>query len=178
MYALILYGRYKNQVIELDDATGAAAVADKWGIDTANTPYPYEGVEFGDELTEVPQSYTDWTATLDAPPEEGGGDGGDGGNGGGGDVAPTLDSITPASAPIQSGDVTATIAGSGFTASSVVVWNGIDDTSTFVDENTITTVVKTDMAGAPSTVTVAVRNGAESSGEISFEFTEAPAPEE
>lgn len=88
------------------------------------------------------------------------------------DEAPVLDSITPASAPIQSGDVTATIAGSGFTASSVVVWNSIDDTSTFVDENTITTVIKTDMAGVPSTATVAVRNGTEISNEISFEFTD------
>jgi predicted flap endonuclease-1-like 5' DNA nuclease len=92
--------------------------------------------------------------------------------------APVLDSITPVSAPIQSGDVTATIAGSGFTASSVVVWNGIDDTSTFVDENTITTVIKTDMAGVPSTVTVAVRNDTEISNEISFEFTALEEGEE
>jgi predicted flap endonuclease-1-like 5' DNA nuclease len=92
--------------------------------------------------------------------------------------APVLDSITPVSAPIQSGDVTATIAGSGFTASSIVVWNGIDDTSTFVDENTITTVIKTDMAGVPSTVTVAVRNDTEISNEISFEFTALEEGEE
>jgi predicted flap endonuclease-1-like 5' DNA nuclease len=89
------------------------------------------------------------------------------------DEAPVLDSITPASAPIQSGDVTATIAGSGFTAESVVVWNGTDDTSTFVDENTITTVIKTDMASEAHIITVAVRNGTESSDEISFEFTAA-----
>ena len=90
-----------------------------------------------------------------------------------GDAAPVISTIVPVSAPIQSGDVEMTVTGTGFTEETVLVWNGVDDTHTFVSETELTTIVKTDMAGAPSTCTVALRNGAALSNQVNFLLTEA-----
>ena len=173
MYVLHLMGRYRGQVLTIDDTNGAAGVADGWLRDLTDAPYPYDSADVPEqEFTgEVPESYTTYINSVD--------DGTtldpDNPDGGGGDeeTAPTLTSLDPVSAPIQSGDVTVTITGSGFTESSVLVWNGTDDVSEFVAPETITTVVKTNLAAEPSTCTVAVRNGAKTSNELTFELAAA-----
>jgi hypothetical protein len=94
------------------------------------------------------------------------------------DEAPVLSTIAPSTSLIQVGDLEVTITGTGFTAGSVLVWNGADDTCQFVDETTLTTIVKTDMASVASEVSVAVRNGAQASNALMFSFTEAePEPD-
>lgn len=87
-------------------------------------------------------------------------------------TTPTLESLSPASAPIQTGDITVRILGTGFAEDTVMVWNGIDDTAAYVSETEMTTVVKTDMASVPSTCTVAMRNGSNYSNTLMFELVD------
>lgn len=85
-----------------------------------------------------------------------------------GEIPPNIAGINPTTAKIQSGDVTLAIVGTGFTAESILVWNGADDTCTFVSDKKLTTIVKTDLATVPSTCTVAVRNGDLLSNQLNF----------
>jgi hypothetical protein len=91
---------------------------------------------------------------------------------------PSLTSLSPASAPIQTGDMTVRILGANFTEETVMVWNGADDVAAYVSDTEMTTVVKTDMAGAPSTCTVAMRNGNNVSNVLNFELVDGTPDEE
>ena len=75
------------------------------------------------------------------------------GGGGGTDPTPTdppdLLDIDPDVAIIGDADLTLTCTGEDFTADSVITFNGGDEPTTFVDDNTLTTIVK------PSTASVA-----------------------
>jgi IPT/TIG domain len=88
------------------------------------------------------------------------------------DVAPVLTSLAPADGPIQTGDLTVRITGTGFTVGSVMLWNGADDVCAYVSETELTTIVKTDLASGPSTCAVAVRNGDQVSNELTFELVD------
>jgi len=70
--------------------------------------------------------------------------------------APTLTSISPASATAGGADFLLTVTGSNFVRNSVVRWNGSDRTTTFVTSTRLTaTVLASDIALAgPSDVTV------------------------
>jgi hypothetical protein len=88
-------------------------------------------------------------------------------------TTPTLTSLHPASAPIQTGDITIRILGTGFTNETVMVWNGADDHAAYNNENEMTTVVKTSLSTVPSTCTVAMRNGTSNiSNELTFELVD------
>jgi hypothetical protein len=88
-------------------------------------------------------------------------------------VAPTVSSLTPNTAVVGDPDFTMTVNGSGFTASSVIVWNGGDEPTTFVADGQVATTVKPSTASGPHTIPIAVRNGDKVSNEMSFSFTEA-----
>ncbi len=89
---------------------------------------------------------------------------------------PTLTELVPAMAFVGGEDITITITGTGFTPDTVLVWNGADDTCTFVSDTELTTLVKVSLSTVAVDVPVAVRNGDVTSNELSFSFKDAPAP--
>lgn len=93
-------------------------------------------------------------------------------------TTPELTSLEPASAPIQSGDITIQIHGTGFSNETIMMWNGADDHAAYVSETQMSTVVKTSLATVPSTCTVVMRNGSNYSNTLMFELTAAEAPGE
>lgn len=94
--------------------------------------------------------------------------------------APALISLNPQQGMVGSNDITITISGSGFAEGIVLVWNGADDTCEFVDDTTLTTVVKLSQSSQPAQCTVAVRNtDGLVSNELIFYITEdVPSPPE
>ena len=88
-----------------------------------------------------------------------------------GELAPVLTSLSPATAVVGSANPTVHIMGTGFTAESVLVWNGTDDTSVYVSPTELTTLVDMTTVTGASTVPVKVRNGDNASNELSFAFT-------
>ena len=88
------------------------------------------------------------------------------------ETAPVVDYIAPASAVIGSTDFTLRVVGSRFVEDSVIVFNGGDEQTVFVNETELTTGVKPSLAGVAITVPVQVRNAGQVSNSVSFEFTE------
>jgi hypothetical protein len=88
-------------------------------------------------------------------------------------VPPVLTSLTPAALPIGHPVATIEAKGTGFTASSVVVNNDFDETTTFVDETTLRFDVNPSIVIAPQTVQVKVRNGSTVSANLPFDYTAA-----
>jgi IPT/TIG domain len=95
------------------------------------------------------------------------------------DDAPTLAGVDPASGPYGGSDITVTITGTKFSDATVMLWNGVEDNATFVDETTMTTTVKLSMASVASSCTIQMKDGELLSNIITFEITEPePEPEE
>jgi hypothetical protein len=91
---------------------------------------------------------------------------------------PVVTALVPDTAVLGSPDFTLTVEGTGFTATSVIVWNGADEPTTVVSATALTTGVHMATAAVPITLPVAVRNGdGPLSNAVLFTFTEAPAPE-
>jgi hypothetical protein len=87
------------------------------------------------------------------------------------ELIPILNSLNPASAGMGDPDFTLEGIGSNCTPKSVIVFNGGDENTTFVDATKVTTGVKPSLVSTPITVPVHVRN---SLGQVSeprgFEF--------
>jgi IPT/TIG domain len=94
-------------------------------------------------------------------------------------VGPTVTSIEPNTLTVSDPETEVVITGSGFTTESVIVWNGGDEATGFIDGEHVSTIVQpsTVEAPLPCTIPVAVRNGILLSDPVSFTFTSA-APEE
>jgi hypothetical protein len=93
-------------------------------------------------------------------------------------AAPTLTSLSPNTA--ISGDptdITMSAIGTGFTADSIIVFNGNIEPTTFVSETEVTTGVKPSLFVVPAVCPVEVHTGPQVAGPLDFSFTEAP-PEE
>jgi len=88
--------------------------------------------------------------------------------------SPVLNSIEPTTAECGSADFTLTCIGSGFTPNSVIIWNGGEEPTTFVDENTLTTGVKPSLVSEPVSLLVTVTDGGVNTYPQTFDFTEAP----
>jgi hypothetical protein len=73
-----------------------------------------------------------------------------------GTVATSVSSLSPNTAPAGSSALTITVNGSGFTANSIVLWNGAARTTTFVSATQITAAITAADLAAPGTVSVAV----------------------
>lgn len=91
-------------------------------------------------------------------------------------VAPVVSSLNPNSAVLGSPSFTLRVLGSGFTPSSVIIFNGGEEPTTFVSPTEITTGVNMGTAGVAVAVPVKVRNanGLESAP-VDFTFSEAAA---
>jgi hypothetical protein len=83
---------------------------------------------------------------------------------------PTLASLTPNTAVVGGPDVTMTVAGTGFTAATQVVWNGTPETTVYVSATEITTVVKPSTASGPGVIPVGVTGAPDT---LDFTFTAA-----
>jgi hypothetical protein len=91
-----------------------------------------------------------------------------------GPVAPVLTSLTPATAQIGDPDFTLHVTGTGFTAASVIVFNGVDEPTTLVSDTEVTTGVDMTVWLAPTgPLPVVVRTDTAVSNALSFTFTEA-----
>lgn len=86
---------------------------------------------------------------------------------------PLLTMLTPNTAEVGSEDVEMHVEGEGFTDGAVIVFNGGDEPTVFVDDTEVTTIVRPVTASGPWTVPVYVRNpdGAHSAS-LDFTFTE------
>ena len=92
--------------------------------------------------------------------------------------APTLNSISPASAMAGSGDLTLTVTGSDFTSSSKVRWNGTDLATTFIGDTQLSAVVPASHLASVQTAQVAVYTpapGGGTSSVLAFFVTQASA---
>jgi hypothetical protein len=92
--------------------------------------------------------------------------------------APTISSISPATAVAGSGNFTLTITGTNFVNGSVVRWNGSDRTTTFVSSTQLTAAIPASDIATAGTANVTVFNPAPGGGEsdaVTFTINN-PAP--
>jgi len=75
-------------------------------------------------------------------------------------------------ATIGDADLTLTCTGEGFTANSKIVFNGGEENTVFVNETTLTTIVKPSTASTAGEYPVLVRDATGDSEPLSFEFVE------
>ena len=83
-------------------------------------------------------------------------------------TSPTISSVSPASMAAGSSTFTLTVAGSNFTSSSTVTWNGSRLATTFVSSSQLTAAVTSNLVATPGTVTLAVDTAGASSKGIAF----------
>jgi IPT/TIG domain len=93
-------------------------------------------------------------------------------------VAPTLDSLDPATLPVPGPDTQVALHGTGFNEGTTINWNGGDEPTEFISETEVRTVVKpsTVEAPLPYTLPVYVWHGGVQSNTIDFIFTAAEEP--
>jgi len=102
-----------------------------------------------------------------------GGPGGPPAPGGEGETElPDLLDLDPDIATIGDADLTLTCTGEGFTADSVITFNGGDEPTTYVSDTTLTTIVKPSLATVAGEFPVTVKNAAGESEPLMFEFVE------
>jgi IPT/TIG domain len=89
--------------------------------------------------------------------------------------APVLTTLDPATVASGSEDVTLYVSGSNLSATSVLIFGSQDEPTTFHEaDGTVSTIVKPSLF-APADVPVSVRNGDQTSNELTFTFTEPEA---
>lgn len=82
---------------------------------------------------------------------------------------PSLASVSPASTTAGSGNLTVTVTGSNFVPGAVLLWNGAERTTTFVDSSHLTIAIPASDVGASGVATLVVNNpGSSNSSSISF----------
>jgi len=87
-------------------------------------------------------------------------------------ATPVLYSLTPNTAVANDPtDITMVVNGSGFTAESIIVFNGNDEPTTLISDTGVSTVVKPSLFVVEATCPVEVRNGEAVSNSIGFMFT-------
>lgn len=84
-----------------------------------------------------------------------------------------IDSLNPASMVIGDPEQTLEVIGEGFTRSAVIIFNGGEERTTFVDSTKLTTQVKPALASFPITLPVYVRQNMRVSNTVNFSFTAA-----
>jgi len=91
------------------------------------------------------------------------------------EVEVTVTALEPATASISDADFEGHIRGTGFTEETVIVWNGADEPTRFVDSTNVWTTVVPSVVTAPTTVSVTVRNGDQTAPtDLDFTWTDAP----
>lgn len=82
---------------------------------------------------------------------------------------PSLASVSPSSTTVGSGNLTITVTGSNFVPGAVLLWNGAERTTTFVDSSHLIVAIPASDVGATGTATLVVNNpGSSNSTSISF----------
>jgi hypothetical protein len=71
--------------------------------------------------------------------------------------APVLTTLTPDTAQVGDPDFTLQVAGTGFRAGDVILWNGVEAPTTFVSETALTTDVNMATASVAMPIPVAVK---------------------
>jgi hypothetical protein len=90
-----------------------------------------------------------------------------------GATAPTVSSLSPDTAVAgDADDITMTVNGSGFMPGTVIVFNGLDEPTTYVSASAVSTGVKPSLFVVPAECPVGVRNGSIKSNEMPFTFTD------
>lgn len=111
-------------------------------------------------------------ASINEPPGSTIGSNIEGGSGGA--TAPAITALDPDFAVIGDASFTIFVHGTGFLASSVIVFAGQQEPTTLEEDGTLSTGVNMDVWHGPDTVKVSVKNGTASSNELDFTFDEAP----
>jgi hypothetical protein len=70
-----------------------------------------------------------------------------------------LTALEPSSASITDADFEGHVRGSGFTEDTVIIWNGAEENTRFVDSTDVWTIVVPSVVTAPTVLNVYVRNG-------------------
>lgn len=86
---------------------------------------------------------------------------------------PKLTGLSPSSAAIGDPPLTLTLDGSDFQPESVIVFNGGEEATTFVDNTKLTTGVQPATASVPGDYPVLVRTFSHETAPQTFSFTEA-----
>jgi len=86
----------------------------------------------------------------------------------------TLTEMEPTSAIIGDDDLTLVLTGTGFTADSIIVFNGGDEPTTLMSDTQVATIVKPSTAGVSGAYPVLVREGGVETDALEFTFYEAP----
>jgi len=84
----------------------------------------------------------------------------------------TLTALTPPNAELGSADVVLHAAGTGFTPSSILTFNGGDEPTVFVSDKEVTTIVKPSLATVVGSFPVTVKRGTEETPALMFDFIE------
>jgi len=91
-------------------------------------------------------------------------------------AAPTLDSLSPATAVAgDATDITMSAIGTGFTADSIIMFNGLPEPTTFVSDTEVTTGVKPSLFVVPAVCPVEVHTVSQIAGPLDFSFTDPVA---
>ena len=88
---------------------------------------------------------------------------------------PTIASLDPNTAQMGAADLTMTVNGTGFTPTSIIVFNGGDEPTTYISATQVSTGIKPSLVGAAVAVPVEVRNDTKTSNAVNFTFTPAAA---
>lgn len=85
---------------------------------------------------------------------------------------PELTFLDPDNLPVWAQDTEVKFRGSHFTVSSRIIWNGGEEPTKFIDESTLSTIVKPSTVGGPPPVTVQawVKEGELESEKVDFTF--------
>jgi hypothetical protein len=137
-------------------------------------------IDYGDGITEqltVTEGFTSFHPypdnkkyTIDTTVIEDNSGGGDGGD------VPTVTGINPSSLALTDPDTTVTVSGTNFDQDTVILWNGGEETTTFVSDTSVSTIVRPSTASSAVTVPVSVVGATTS---VDFSFTDVePGPTE
>jgi len=86
-------------------------------------------------------------------------------------VIPTISVLTPNTAECGSADLEMKVTGTGFTPTSVIVFNGHDEPTDFISDTEVGTGVKPSLFAVPATCPIKVRDTAGVSNSLNFDFT-------
>jgi hypothetical protein len=84
---------------------------------------------------------------------------------------PVLTSLSPTTAVHGGADLTLTCTGSGFISSSLIRFNGVDLTTTFVSSTSLTATISPSQFSAAATVPVQIHSGGNYSSVVNFSIT-------
>jgi hypothetical protein len=90
-------------------------------------------------------------------------------------VVPVVTSLNPSSVVLGSPTFDVHVVGTGFTPTSVIVFNGFEEPTTVVSETELTTGVNMSVWAAPAVVPVVVSNNGVTSNSVDFTFNDVAA---